>query len=89
MDIVEFVEAVIESIDSGETNVDSTKSFIENGGYSLAAVRLSDIVFKKTQIVMNFFDIMGDESLQALLSKINEAVVSDNDEYADVDEGVL
>lgn len=89
MNIKGFVKAVVESIDAAVINIDINKSFVENGGYSLAAVRLSDIVYQKTQIVLNFFDIMGDESIQALFNKLSELVVSDQRDAGDFDEGVL
>lgn len=84
-----FIQVVIEGIDSGDINVDLGKTFIENGGYSLAAVRLADSVYSSTEVVLNFFDIMGELTLAELLRKLNDTVPSYEDSYQNIEEGVL
>ncbi|NOK32041.1 hypothetical protein HMI49_02330 [Corallococcus exercitus] len=85
-----FIRTLSEALQQEPSQLDLSKSFIDNGGYSLAAVRWIDSIYPATGVVMNFFDVMGTEPLQALLDAPAEgASTSGAEASSDVDEGVI
>ncbi|NOK15692.1 hypothetical protein [Corallococcus carmarthensis] len=84
-----FIRTLSEALQQEPSQLDLSKSFIDNGGYSLAAVRWIDLIYPATGVVMNFFDVMGTEPLQALLDAPPEGASAGAEASSDVDEGVI
>lgn len=89
MNIKEFTETVAASIDEENISIDLNKSFLENGGYSLAAVKLSDFLYPKTGIVLNFFDIMGEDALESIYIRLTEDNEKVDEVSLDMEEGTI
>jgi hypothetical protein len=85
----ELAKSLAEILSLDVAKIDLGKSFVDNGGFSLAAVRWIDSFYGLSGVVLNFFDVMGAEPLQALL---DNAVNPGSDEApapSDVEEGLL
>ncbi|KYF91091.1 hypothetical protein BE20_36925 [Sorangium cellulosum] len=91
MDKGKFLSTLCEALQQQEpSTIDLSKSFVDNGGYSLAAVRWIDLIYPATGVVLNFFDVMGDQPLEALLGAATPAAPADGSGSAvEAEEGVL
>jgi Phosphopantetheine attachment site len=87
MDRQVFIETLSEALGLGQADIDLSKSFVENGGYSLAAVRWIDRVGSVTPVVLSFLDVMNCETLLELFEGQAGGVVLAAD--ADAEEGFL
>jgi hypothetical protein len=89
MDKENFLSTLCEALQHQEpSKIDLSKSFVDNGGYSLAAVRWIELVQPASGVVLNFFDVMGDEPLQALLDVVVAGPVGEASSV-EAEEGVL
>lgn len=84
MDRQAFIETLSEALGRSASDIDLSKSFVENGGYSLAAVRWIDRLGSITPVVLNFLDVMSCETLLELLEgqggEVESAAGADSEE---------
>jgi hypothetical protein len=89
MDYESLTDAVVESIAKDAVVIDWNKTYIDNGGYSLAAVRLVDLVYPITGKVLNFLELMSEKPLRLVFQELCDDAAVAAAQPAELEEGSI
>lgn len=79
MDIKDFKDIVSQVLEA-ESEVNLDLSFVQNGGYSLVAINIVDLLYPRTGVVLNFLDLMGEKTLNDVFKELDISSKAESDE---------